>query len=203
GSGLMNITTSSNFSKVDFVLGILKSFRSTFRFLKFSYCPLDIVNDIEQVLIKISKLISNRRHLFSENHTLSFINMDNNDNVIISKGRTYICDWHLSCFGDNAWDLARLLSYYRIERMSFLLHYQKYTIEDEWLLRRTQLYEFLNKILLILLYLTNSGTFRKDLFRILVSKEKESKVLRRIYYQVARRRIHDIKQNFYEYLLNL
>ncbi len=187
--------TDTKGGKIYFAGEILKTIASTLPHLRASHCPQDLILDLERISVVLSRYRTGNPRSFHDNKRLSFINMDNNDNVLVCGNRIFICDWHLSRFGDNAWDLARLLSFYKIPPGSFLPVYEKYTGRDTGLTQRISFYETLNDVLSVLLFLTNSGTFRGNPFRVLVAQEKESEALMSVYYSVARKKIRALRQS--------
>jgi hypothetical protein len=119
---------------------------------EFSYIPDDyILKYIRTTLKKIQSILSKKEWILPRE--MSFINMDYNDSIISSGNKIFIVDWHLARFGDPAWDLTRVIYYYKFSKeLFFEAYYSKYNTEVEYLLRRIDVYGVLNEIFNTLLY---------------------------------------------------
>lgn len=165
--------------KMQYLYFELENIRYIF-FKRDSNAPEKIAEHIKLILDNLSRTISNNYKWFQGNGKLSFLNNDNSDNVLTQNNVIIITDWHLAGFGDPAWDLSRLLSYYKfktIDTNKFLKAYLAFYKDNGFLGKRIAIYNIINEIF----YLLYNYSDRIDLVRYksnpLINNPAESSVL--------------------------
>ncbi len=107
---------------------------------------------------RFNELIEQNKRHFQGRECLVFINGDLGDDAIYSfKGKINIIDWHVSGFGDNAWDIARLFfnNSKSINRKFFLKEYLT-CMDDSHFMKRFKVYWPLNKLFTMLYFFLRS-----------------------------------------------
>lgn len=187
------VSKDRNNSIQNFLAEMIDSLRVEILYLRYASCPKGIYKELELCFRYIEEVSLSNPEWFKQWGECSFLNMDNNDNIISSDNNIFILDWHLSRFGDKAWDIARFFSYYKFDQSLFLNLYQKSVKNDVFLIKRINLYILINKLLLIILYLTNSGTYRMNPLNLVIDKEKELMAFKQILYNRIKLKFKEIR----------
>lgn len=129
---------------------------------KVSFIPLkqryksDLIlkNEIACVINVLRRSLQNNGELF-KNIPCSLINMDNSGSILMRNGRVYIVDWHLSRFGDPAWDVIRTFEYYQLdsrERTLFEKGYSAFQTDIHGMQKRMHFYSLINMMIPVFFY---------------------------------------------------
>lgn len=139
----------ATFSYQLFISGLLRDI-----YIILESCSLNkrygnLSKEVLSLLSKISKCISADCDFLKKKERASFINGDLYDDIYSYRGRIYLIDWHISGFGDRAWDIARFLYTCDKHKNEFLSGYTKFFNEDKTFNNRLALYSHINKILIL------------------------------------------------------
>ncbi len=179
---------------LDFASGLLAALRLISRYLEFSGYPRQITREINALIDDYSALVKTKEAWFRHSKRQSFINADNQGNLARDRGKVIILDWHLARFGDPAWDVARLLAYYKFSPASFFEAYLRKTDTDQYLRQRAEIYLLINEMVKVALFTTNSDTYRMNPFSLIMDNQDECSALNRLLYHKISSKISRLRR---------
>lgn len=185
-----HITKRNNsLSYYDFVNNIL---RDIFILLANKYYQKNLKGLNKSVFILLNKIIKKLKsdYVFLKNEfKLSFLNGDLDHDIYVQMGKVYIIDWHISGFGDRAWDIARFLHAYTDRGAIFLKTYSEFHRNDDTLINRVRLYDEVNRALIIAGAINNM----KDILNFFPCSHNEKRKILDIMYNKVKKDIIKLK----------
>lgn len=140
---------NNNQDNYSFAFSLLKDLAISLFNIRYNIIDRKLTKDLLTIWKKIKNLIDIKRDSFKKGEHLSFINGDLYHDIFTQNNKIYLIDWHVSGFGDKAWDVARFIYAYPKETKEFLNEYKKNLTNYKDFIARLEIYKIVNQLLIL------------------------------------------------------